>query len=163
MIIINFKMLLQRDKALYYRIDLPHIMPTLHSGSSCAKAINVPTVSFNRATTSISTSLRRLIASRSSCTTSRPSTPEHLKPLVQLTNWADVKPCWAHGNENVKPRGNCPVRPWSRMNNARQSAMWSNLVKRSKQNFVLVDSGDTFFQLSHSSWPVPTIRLLGIR
>ena len=64
-----------------------------------------PVVSFKMAQTSILTSLRRSIASRSLMTTSSPSTPEQLKPLVQRTKVALSNPfCW-QGKEKVKPKG----------------------------------------------------------
>lgn len=49
---------------------------------------------------------RLAIASLSNCTTSLPTTPEQLKPLVHWTSNPFVKPSCCSGNENVKPNGN---------------------------------------------------------
>lgn len=49
---------------------------------------------------------RLAIASFNNCTTSSPTTPEQLKPLVHFANKPFVKPSCFNGNENVKPNGN---------------------------------------------------------
>ena len=67
------------------------------------------------------------MASESSFTTSSPSTPEQLNPLVHLTNLPRAKPSCSHGNENVKPSGStssCNSR--SKTKSDKQPAMWSN-------------------------------------
>ena len=68
----------------------------------------------------------RCIAAWSSSTISLPSTPSHLKPLVQVVRMARFRPIWRHGKENVKPKGrvlSCNL--WSHMNLKMRSAMWS--------------------------------------
>lgn len=48
---------------------------------------------------------RLAIASLSNCTTSSPTTPEQLNPLVHLTSKPLVSPSCNSGKENVNPSG----------------------------------------------------------
>ena len=71
------------------------------------------------------------MASLSSCTTSFPTTPEQLKPLVQVFSNPLVSPNCCSGKLNVKPKGNVSCTMFCCfMNAARQSAMWSNNCRR---------------------------------
>ena len=65
-----------------------------------------------------------LIASSRRATTSSPITPLQLKPLVHLTKWPSVNPCWVRGKLKVKPNGStsfCKFRSFT--NNAKHCAM----------------------------------------
>ena len=68
--------------------------------------IKQPVVSLRMAQTSILTSPLRSSASCSSTTTSSPSTPSQLKPLVHLTSRPLARPSCCRGKEKVKPSGN---------------------------------------------------------
>lgn len=72
-----------------------------------------------------------------SLTTSSPSTPEHLNPLVQVANRALVNPSWLQGKLKVKPRGNGDTSTiCSCIKVAKHSAMWSNNCRRKEINIV---------------------------
>jgi len=95
----------------------------------------------------------RLMASRSSSTTSSPSTPLQLKPLVHLTSVADARLCCTHGNENVKPTLKCwSLTPSSSRNSAIQLAIWSNSYNHT--NNSTDTQTDRHTSLLHCHWSI---------
>ena len=103
------------------------LLPILQRSSLQAQDMRQPVVSLRMAHTSILTSPRRSMAACKCSTTSSPSTPEQLNPFVHFTRLAFARPFWAHGKENVNPRGK--TSSWSsrsKTKSAKQSAIWSN-------------------------------------
>ena len=101
--------------------------PIRHLGFFQAQDMRQPVVSLRMAATSIFTSPLFSMDFFSSATTSEPSTPSHLKPLVQLISSPLSSPFWRTGNEKVKPRGRiCSLSLRLLTKAARLAAMWSN-------------------------------------
>ncbi len=156
--------------------------PIRHAWFFQAQAIKVPVVSFRTAITSILISPRRAIASYKitslahslisqlisiikrtwrSLTTSSPSTPEHLNPLVQVANRALVKPSWLQGKLKVKPRGNGDTSTMcSCIKVAKHSAMWSNNCRWKEINIKHRQKSNEFIWTS-TPVPGPSMTLWG--